>query len=104
MRAKLTSTRLERPHADRGEAGVSRFRVFYLRINGRPSVVPAWRLRGLMHEMRMLNLAAKIERLVDGQSIEFDVAVYRRPVNLVARAGTWELRENRAAGEAAEAR
>lgn len=76
------------------ERGACRFRVFYLQINGRRSVVPAWRLHDTMHRLRLLNLYRQIERLEDGASIEFDQTLHEEPVRLLATAGTWHVLQN----------
>jgi hypothetical protein len=94
MNATLAAYRRTHPLATGAESGVCRFRVFYLRLNGRRTVVPAWRLRDALHALKLVNLYRSIERLEDGASVEFDVTVYKQPVNLLVSAGTWEVRES----------
>lgn len=74
------------------EPGVCRFRVFYLSINGRRSVVPEWRLRDTLHPLKLATLGAAIERLEEGATLDLAVRVHRRPLNVFAHAGAWEVR------------
>lgn len=68
-----------------------RLRVFYLRVNGRRRVVPQRQLYDAMRDLKLVNLYRVIERLQDGMSLEFNVLVHRRPVNLLATAGVWRV-------------
>jgi hypothetical protein len=79
-------------HADH-RAGLCRFRVFYLAINERRSVVPIWRLHDTLHRLKLLNLYRTISQLDDGASTRFSVAVHQRTLEIAVSAGTWELRD-----------
>lgn len=93
MNATLAQHRMKRSLQADDRAGLCRFRVFYMAINDRCSVVPVWRLHDTLHRLKILNLYKAIAQLDDGRSTQFSVAVHQRTLEIAVSAGTWELRE-----------
>jgi hypothetical protein len=74
------------------QPGVYLFRVYYLRINGRRSVVGGWQLYETMRRLKLLNMYSQLERLDDSGSLEFDATVHGVPLAVAVAVGTWQVR------------
>lgn len=74
------------------EPGVYRFRVFYLRVNGRRSVVPDWRLHETMRRLKLLHMYAKLVNLDERRTLDFSATVHGSPLDVSVAAGTWQVR------------
>jgi hypothetical protein len=84
MSTNPAKKRLSSELYDGDEPGVYHFRVFYLCINGRRSVVGSWQLYETMRRLKLLNRYTG--------SMEFDTTVLGVPLAVSVVVGTWEIR------------
>ncbi len=92
MVANPANGKLASLHSADHEPGVYRFRVFYIKVNGRRSVVAGWRLHETMRGLKLLHMYSKLEKLGDGDRLQFNATVHGTPLAVDVLVGTWQVR------------
>lgn len=73
------------------EPGVYRFRVFYLQVNGRRSVVGAWQLYETMRDLKLATRYSTLANLDEHESLEFCATIHGAPLVVSVAVGTWQV-------------
>lgn len=92
MSTNADKSRLSAALRAQDEPGVYGFRVFYLRVNGRRSVVGGWQLYETLRRLKLLHMYSRLEKLDDTGFMQFDATVHGEPLAVSVIVGTWQVR------------